>query len=240
MKNVIALGLVALALSAFPAFASDLGPYGVGPISRGSSAAEQPFSWTGVYVGGGAGYGVGDVEVNVPGLAGIDGLSMHGWQGDGRVGADYQFKGTPFVVGALAGYNFGSADFDLNVAGLGSLLNAKLEKTWYAGGRIGLATKTGTLFYVGAAWTQADFDLSVPVAAGICGPVLSCSNTLDGKMFLAGAETMLSDNFSIAAEYTFTDYDSVNVLKGSPIPVNVSPDEHAFKVRANLRMNWFN
>jgi len=200
----------AAALLLFTAGAQASGPY------TQRAPQEQPFSWSGIYIGVGAGYAIGDTKLSFGG-ASIEGASSRGFEGDGRIGLDYHMTGTPIVLGVFGCYNVGETEFKVNGGGG---FNATITPTWCIGGRAGLAMANKSLLYVGYAYSKADFDTS----AGGLGV-----GELTGNSGLVGLETYLAPQLTIAGEYTFTRYDGIDI--GA---VHLDPDVHAFK----LRLNW--
>ena len=207
-------------------------------------------SWTGVYLGAGLGYQIADTNlslgVDTPKFSGnlleIDGLSGRGWAYDGRVGFDWHVPGTAFVVGILGGYKGGETEFNVNsdLPGGGNLLSATMRQTWYAGGRVGLASGSA-LYYVGAAFTQGEMDISIPVAPSLCGNTvgLNCSPDVDGRMWLAGMEAKITPQWTVGVEYTLTQFDTANIFSATngvdSLSLDADTDIHAFMVRFNYR-----
>jgi hypothetical protein len=145
-----ALGAVALCIgllasvSGYPASAEGLAKSGTA-IAAAAQPLQAPIPetavapWTGVYLGGGYGYGIGDTAASLDcvhcgkpfNALSLDGLSSDGWQGDGRVGKGpqrfYRWVTTSVWVADTAPYtidahadDFMSADrvpldFDLSV-----------------------------------------------------------------------------------------------------------------------------
>lgn len=238
------------------ASAADLGE---GPLIPGI-AATKAAPWTGIYLGAGLGYQVADTNLTLdaasPGFTGniveIDGLSGRGWGYDGRLGVDWQIPNTAFVIGILGGYAGGETEFNVNSdlpfgpkgAPLGNVLNATMEQSWYAGGRLGIAHKN-VLVYGGYAWTRGDFNVSIPASPGLCsaalpvGMSLTCSQDVGGRMILAGIEVLINPQLSLGAEYTLAQYDTANIFSAVSGPNSLSldadTDVHAFKVRLNFR-----
>lgn len=206
---------------------------------KGYAPATPAFSWSGLYVGAGAGYGWGDNELTLSapgGSASINGLSSRGWDIDPRIGLDWQVGSTPFVVGVFGGWDFGKREFDASVSGLGTVVSSELDPSWYAGVRIGLAFQRHSLVYVGYAYTQADLNVSVPVAAGICGTALNCSHDLNGHRFLGGIETAIAPQLALAIEASFTRYETAHLATAAMAPAKLDLDVDDARVMA--RLNW--
>jgi len=140
-------------------------------------AAPPPpvYSWTGCYVGIGAGYGMSNQEhalVTVQPLPGIpagtnfvDGVTQggRGWLATAQVGCDFQFAG-PFggnwLIGAFADYDWtnikgrhtgGNVNIGLQAG------DEKIRSAWSVGGRIGWLINPMLLTFISAGYTEARF-----------------------------------------------------------------------------------
>ena len=235
--------------------------------------------WTGLYIGADAGINVLDaiarrsretvktadpVEGSDPpdftytfnpadSILNADGLGGKDWTYGVRGGFDFQPSGSPFVIGILGGYGWGSVggSFDYAIADFAGIDNVKgasfsIEPTWHVGGRVGLVLMSKTLVYVGGAWAQAEASGAVTVSGSLTAPTkLASTQTVDGYMILAGLETIIAPQWTLGAEYSYARYDTVNFV-GDVMPapgttdgarhnLSVEPDVHAFKVRLNWR-----
>lgn len=189
------------------------------PSKIGSPIGEVSASgtnWSGLYLGVGGGYQVSDTELSVPGGSLINGISGRGWAGDARLGYDWQFSGSPFVVGVFGGYSIGDVESDV----FNGAATATLTQTWNVGGRLGFVLPTKTMLYGGAAWQRAE---------GKLGGALSGSATDDGIMYVAGIEQVIAANLTIGMEYSLSQYE---FSAGS---LSIDPDVHAVKARLNWR-----
>src|ERR1700737_93047 len=142
-REMKALGVVsaALVLAASSAMAADMAAKA--PL-RAAPVAYAP-SWTGCYVGGGGGYGLGNQEkppfIDGPPRTQLTQTTTEGGRGYfGTVqgGCDYQFPamGTSFVVGVFGDYDFSS--LKANVSPVFSLIGQeKMSSAWSVGGRVG-------------------------------------------------------------------------------------------------------
>lgn len=209
-----------------------------------SDSLGKPYTWTGFYVGGNVGYQFSDIDLDLAvkngGSLGVDGLSADGWRYGLRAGFDWQPNSSPFVIGVFAGYDWGESDFSVNIVGV-DIAKAKLEPTWHIGARAGIVLAESTLIYVGYAFGQADFNagLNQNIVGPVCSiPGVKCSGTLDGHTFIAGTEMRLSDNFTTALEYNYTQYDSIALFSGKNGVLKADPDAHAVMLRVNWRPNF--
>ena len=141
--------------------AADLPP----PPVYKSLPAPVAYTWTGCYVGGGAGYGwwTQDSFVQLAGGAPVTASITNGgkgWFGQGQGGCDYQFNAPhlfniPLVVGAFGDYEGGSIRGTSDFPGF---VGTETETAaWAAGARIGALVAPRVLTYFDGGWTQAHF-----------------------------------------------------------------------------------
>lgn len=233
-KLLIALGSVA-AISA-PALAADLparaytkAPVVVAPVA----------TWTGCYIGVNAGYSWGDGSSSLslqpslaawtainPNYANFDGRyasSPSGALGGGQVGCNYQ-SGI-FVFGLEADIDYLGASNTTTRVGptavptLGSVTQ-KLDWLGSVRGRVGIAPGSNWLLYAtgGLAYGNTSFshqfvrtDLNPNV--GFAGALSNSIRT--GWIIGAGAEYMLTSNWTVKGEYLYYDLGSTRVV-GAP------------------------
>ena len=199
---------VMLALSAGSAVAG-------GSLKDGPAPTCCEANWSGLYVGAAVGYSIATHELTQSGSA-ID-LSGEGFQGAVTLGLDRQVSPN-VVVGVFADYAFGKLEGDIG----GARLN--IENQWAIGARIGLVRSCCTMWYVGAGYTQADWDIS--------GSGLSISETLRGYFVALGVEQSLHNNLSLKLEYRYSNYDDFTPTGLGT--ANFDVDTHAVR----LGVNW--
>jgi outer membrane immunogenic protein len=155
MKKLM-LALTALAAFTGSAVAADL-------PARTYSKAPAPVvavqSWTGLWISGGFGYGLMDIDHSVTGpVAPFPAFDIghdnggRGWLGKFGVGGDYQFAGPMgnWVVGAFADAQFSDikGNYSFNCPGgclgpTGYIGQLKNDWSWVVGGRIGYVALPG-------------------------------------------------------------------------------------------------
>ena len=158
IAGALITGAVFGALVAGNAMAADM------PTKAPLLKAPPPaFSWTGCYIGVGAGYGMWNQETfheTDPGLVADEASTTtgggRGWLATGQVGCDYQIASS-WVIGAFGDWDWanihGTPHFNDSFVG-----DEKNSWNWAAGGRIGYAVMPMFLAYVGGGYTQAHFD----------------------------------------------------------------------------------
>jgi outer membrane immunogenic protein len=286
-KRALSLGsaaLCALALS-LPAAAADLGRM---PTKAPVVAPPPPFTWSGCYIGGfvGGAFTNDDViftdlgnglfpsfsgGITAPGVAGI-----HSWAvplddssiiAGGTLGCNWQFAGSPFVLGieGEGGYiKLDGAAFD-PFLGPGTpivapfapdVLGAARIGDWYAmiTGRLGYAFDRWMIYAKGgAAFVRvqaAVFDNCASAALG-CGNWLIAtgdSDTATVATFGGGVEWAFAPNWSIKAEYMFialgdadmTTCGTATLASGAVVPGGAFCFNHSFPDVHTVKvgLNW--
>jgi outer membrane immunogenic protein len=198
------LALTAVAAFTGSAVAADLPAriYSKAPPPTGSIV-----SWTGCYVGGGGGYGLGNQEntafTNGPPSVQFSATTTTGGRGYfGTLGGgcDYQFAalGTQFVIGAFGDYDFAGLKGKVNPpAVIGALGDEKMSAAWSVGGRIGWLASPSLLTYVSGGYTEATFDrtnlnFAFGPPFGVSAGVFIDKTTYNGYFIGAGDEYALN------------------------------------------------
>lgn len=186
MSRIAFLAAAAVIVAAAPAYAADLPAYEPAP----AAIAPAQSNWTGGYVGAQAGYGWGR-STNKNGVRNTkpDGALVGGY-----AGYDYQFDGSPVVVGIDTDLNYntahdrkGGARNDLNWSG------ATRAKIGYAMDR--------AMVYGAGGVAYGEQKLKVAGAG-------SDSKTAVGYTVGGGVEALVADNVTARVEYRYTDYGS--------------------------------
>ena len=180
----------------------------------------------------------------------IDGLATSSFTFGGRLGADVQFKGTPFVVGAFVDYARGKAEFDADVrmpfdkgktSALVNVLNLGVEPNWGVGGRAGVVLYNSALLYGGYMYRWADVEAGGLGLKAFDRDLVSVKRDLHGHVLLAGLEVPITERITLGLEYQYTRYDTVNLLpvdccKGAEgTRLDLDAENHAFMARLTLR-----
>jgi len=219
MKKQLLLAGVAVAalMSGTPGRAADL------PLK---APPAPPFTWTGCYIGGHIGFGVGNKEF-IDSLGGSDlsgttgdgaGPSLAGFLGGGQIGCNYQFANN-WVIG-IEGAGSGA---DLSGSTIspfnGKTLSARTDWLASVTGRVGY-TVNQWLFYVkgGAAWAGDHFQV---METGGAPNTYNLSQTRFGATVGVGAEYAFWTHWSARVEYNFYAFGSdSNLFFGCTNPVN--------------------
>lgn len=216
------------------AAAADLGgsikdsvPYYAPPVSV--------FSWTGFYAGLQTGYAWGKSDFSFPNGLGSGSSDPEGWIGGGYGG--YNWQSGNFVFGIEADIEAGDAGGSFSSPG--GVIVGSTDLNWQGSirGRMGVAADR-TLFYITGGWAYGEADVD---GAAIIGPLLftgSDSANLSGWTLGGGIEYAVSTNFTVRAEYRFTDFGdvSLNLQNGATtanLPIEV--ETQTFRIGAGWK-----
>ncbi|MBS7540633.1 outer membrane protein [Ancylobacter lacus] len=226
-RKMLSSAIALASLASAPALAADLAY----PTKAPAYAPAVPvFTWTGFYLGGNVGWGWTGVD-NVapfyaPGYASYGGgwsqggLDGDGWFGGFQAGYNYQFANN-VVLGAEADvqfadisktYSFGYSAISSNgdYDSYASSITAKIDSFGTIRARLGYAVDH-LLPYVtgGFAWANAKVSGNGTVDGGNWYSE-SNSDTYWGWSIGAGAEYAVTDNWTIKAEYIYSDLGATN------------------------------
>jgi outer membrane immunogenic protein len=255
----LALALILMTIGALPATAADL------PVKAPPPVPLPGISWTGIYVGGHAGYAWSDahwltnhVDGVGPCLNGnfitpcdpVDSKTS-GFAGGGQVGGRWQTGAWVFgVEGTWTGVDL--VDTRTSVLLPGQLnYYTKIRDTYTATGQVGYAWNR-SLVYVKGGYAGARLALnSITVPGGTTGPVNVNAN---GWTIGGGFEYSVTSNLSLGIEYNHLRLDADDVATCSPnvgsvfscpvppsLPLrytNIRTDIDQVLLRLNYRFNW--
>lgn len=245
MKTAIIAAAV-LAAVAGNALAADI-PMRVSP--KAPAAVPRPVAtWTGCYVGVGAGYAMWNQEhrtVDAGGLVASSQITTggRGWLGTAQLGCDYQLSES-WVIGAFGDYDFASIKgnfIDSNpVADL--VGTEKLKWQWAVGGRVGYLIYPQLLGFFSAGYTQAHFDqINLAPSGGGTATNFYPSNTYDGWFMGTGYEYRLAwlwPGLTWKTEYRFSDFGrdrlSLMVVGGAPTGLSMDARKYEQVIRSEL------
>jgi len=174
------------------------------------------YSWTGCYVGAGAGYGLYDLDTH---LADVNGGQFgvpldqagRGWFGTAQFGCDYQVSSS-WVIGAFVDGDWGRIRG--KHTGEGSAIglisgDMTLKWSWAVGGRIGYLVTPSLLTYVSGGFTQAKFSgTTYATAANVADGFAVPDQKYNGYFIGSGVEYAFNwlPGLYWKTEYRFADY----------------------------------
>lgn len=215
LKNFLAIIVAIAGVSAAQAADLPARTYTKAPMLSPASAS----SWTGFYVGLGAGYGVSDTRSqNLVGGAFFNDNGDFGGRGYvGRVFGGYDHQITPsFVVGVLADgewSNIKGRGFNVNSGiPVGGTAPFNARQAWAVGARIGYLVNPQTMTYLNGGYTEAEFrgGSFTNAAFGNVEDLNRPNATYSGYFLGGGVEYAFAPGWFAKTEYRYADYSAVN------------------------------
>jgi len=206
MKLLPAIAISAAAFSS-AAWAADLPTRKEAPPP---APVIQPFSWSGIYVGGYAGGAIGRanmLDIPFPGFVNGNLFDPIGFTGGGLVGGNYQFNS--FVIGAEGEFGYdGARKSQTFMSGRPPFptLDESFESTWVARGRgrVGYAINNFLMFAAGGvSFTDGRLDFNNPFVAN---GTNVATKTFTGFNIGGGVEYAFTQNWIVRGEYIFDDF----------------------------------
>ncbi len=186
--------------------------------------APPVYSWTGLYVGAGWGYGMYNLDTQASNIVAPFSVSQtlggRGWLGTAVVGDDYQINNW-LVIGAFGDYDWANIKQNGQNPVLGAI---KENSAWSVGGRAGYAVTPAFLSYIDGGFTQAHFSASAGIVP---------SHTYSGWFLGSGFDTRLSGLLSgwlglgpgwyWRTEYRFSQYQNASFSTVPLLTASVHP-----------------
>jgi outer membrane immunogenic protein len=208
-----------------------------------AAAAPAPvvpvYTWTGLYVGGGWGYGMYNLDTQASSTLAPFGVNQtlggRGWLGTVTAGGDYQLNNW-LVIGAFGDYDWAN----IKQNGQNPILGAiKENSAWAVGARAGYAVTPAFMTYFNGGFTQAHFSAT----AGIIP-----SHTYSGWFIGSGVETRLNGLLSgmlglgpgwfWRTEYRFSQFDSASFSTAPLLTASVRPYTQTVRTEITYKFNW--
>ncbi len=242
MIKKLLLSTVAITACAGTAFAADLPSRRAPPVYVPPPAIPL-FTWTGLYVGGQVGYEFGrsNAYASNPALGGLAaaGSKPTGVIGGGHVGYNYAMGGIPafgglgstFVVGIEGDVDGSSYKTNYMLGGINNSTRQDIQGS--VRGRLGVAVDRALFYATGGV---AFGDLGNTYINTLNGRSDSFSHTRVGYTVGGGVEYAITNNFSLRAEYRYTDFGrfSDNLTNATGGGVNVRHHETDNRVQAGF------
>ncbi len=198
-------------------------------------------SWTGPYLGFGAGYSVAQKEETFPFPGEASALnnpvSNDGGFISATVGYDYQIR-PQFVIGAFADADMSNLRYNDKITVSGTELygsHGGFKNILMVGGRLGYLTAPDTLLFVSGGYANAGMEETTASLVGTSA-ILYDAKRISGAFIGAGVETKIWDSLSLKAEYRYIDLGSENLpLFATPgLSAHIDPDIQT----GRLSINW--
>jgi len=198
MKTVInALTVLVACTATLPAAAADF------PVKARAPMQAEIYNWTGIYVGGHAGYSRGTLTSNSDST--ID-HAPDGIVGGVHIGANWQWNWIVLGIETdLALSNIDGED-STTAVGFNADVDSRMKYLGTVRGRLGVAIDR-TLIYATGGYAYSEIDARVRVSVGGI-PIVSGSDqiSLQGWTIGAGIEQAVTNNLIVRLEYLYVDF----------------------------------
>ncbi len=197
------------------------------PTTKGEPIYAPPppiFTWTGLYIGAQAGYQFGHSSTFSGG--GFPGYNPSGVDGGAHIGYNYQVG--QFVAGLEGDVN-GSSYHGSNAFGALTAYNTTENVDGSVRGRLGVAWDRALIYATGGA---AFGNFRNQYVSGLGADTLW--NTRVGWTVGGGVEYALDNNWSLRAEYRYTDYPGFTEFAANSLGANVYKHETDNRVQLGV------
>jgi outer membrane immunogenic protein len=211
--------------------------------------APVPFTWTGCYIGGQAGYGWGSKDFSDPTAGGPFGGTVNdkvkGWLAGGQAGCNYQVSNWVFgVEGDAAWANINGLAADPFFTGKNvQTAQAKVNFLADITGRLGVAWDRVLVYGKGGAAIAHDsYDVIFPFLFSTPGTVdFSSSEDRAGWVAGAGVEWAFAQSWSAKAEYLHYDFGGGNLAltNGAGGTLNTRVDQKIHTVKFGINFHFW-
>jgi outer membrane immunogenic protein len=212
---------------------------GLGVVSSDQSFAgsSQPFNWTGVYLGGAIGGGLGFAQTNT--FAGTASTSFNsgsqGLLGGFFAGGDWQFS-PQALVGVMADYTFQgiTGGINLTTPGGSAYATAEQNRQWSVMGRLGWLPVPSTLLYAAGGYSQLNVHASAGASFGGVAPFAQRDTSFSGFTVGPGIETAVTGGWTTRLEYRFSQFEQKEVMSG----MTYQPSNHTIRAGISYKFGF--
>ena len=233
-----------LLVAASPAYSVDVPAK---PIYKAAPAVPQvvmPYSWTGFYLGGNAGFGWGG-SVETDPVTGVQVAFIHatGPGAGGQAGFNYQIG--RIVIGAQGDLDWINVNGTNPSCGFG-MLTCHGHNVWFdtAVGRLGYAFDRLLLYAKGgAAWLHEEFQQNAnPGNTTICVVPCTGSATYRGWTVGGGFEYAFLANLSVWLDYEYAQFPKQLITSSNSVGevhvVNITHRANLVRIGLNYKFDW--
>jgi outer membrane immunogenic protein len=197
-------------------------------LSPPPPVAPVPYTWTGIYIGGNAGYAGTDISETVSGGGGTASADTAGFLAGGQIGGNYQFGS--IVLGAEADFDGSTVTKSIT----GPVVSATEQMPWVGTfrGRLGVAFDRFLVYgTAGGAATELRSNVNAGAAGSASTDVTHGAWTAGG-----GVEYALTDSLSARLEYLYLDTGDINVANVGPFAVTGHVQQNIVRAGLNFRL----
>jgi outer membrane immunogenic protein len=239
--------LAGLAAAGQPAAAADLGRF---PTKAPVAAPASVQNWTGLYVGGNAGYSWGRTDVDYS-LAGVPiartTLDPNSFIGGGQIGYNWQLGSLVLGVEGDLAWRHGTdaTTFTFGNAA-GDFARFNTEQNWVgtARPRIGFAANNWLIYGTGGVAFGEFKHAYTETRPGVATRALANSETKAGWTAGGGVEYAFTNQWSLGVEYLYMDFGSTALAQPVAPPVfpsttaSFDDKSHVVRAKLNYKFNW--
>ena len=249
MKLVLlaAAALAGLTAAGQPAVAADIGRM---PTKAPAALPAAVENWTGLYVGGNAGYSWGrtDLDYSVAGVPTFrTTLDPNSFIGGGQVGYNWQLGSIVLGIEGDLAWRHGTdtATFTSgNVFGDFATFNTQQNWVGTVRPRVGFAAGNW-LIYGTAGLAVGDFKHAyTETRPGVATRAIADSETKAGWTAGGGVEYAFTNQWSLGVEYLFMDFGDTTLAQPPTAPAfpsssaNFDEKSHVVRAKLNYKFNW--
>ena len=192
-------------------------------------------NWTGLYLGASAGYASAKSNWSPTGFTSFD---TTGKGGIGGIQGGYNLQSGSILAGLEADYMFSSLKGDTACPGGGFTCSMNVKGLGSVRGRLGwVATPSAMIYFTaGLGWAPQSWDVKNTATGSLVGGGTYASTTT-GLAFGAGAEFMLTRNWTLKGEYLRYDFSrsSAGAASFSGTPIDFKTTADTFKLGVNYK-----
>ena len=165
-------------------------------------AFDQPYSFSGPYIGLGVGLGMRNHDISISPLS-FDGVGADGPYGEIFLGWQHQFQNN-WLLGIEGAITYDDITTEAGIAGAGSLeAKHKNNLTYLAGVKVGRTVTERALLYVMPYWRWMEMDVNITGAP-------TFNQSYDGPGAQIGLDVAATDNFIVSVYGRGTFYGDEN------------------------------
>lgn len=195
----------------------------------------SPMLMDGFYVGAQAGYQTANLGENISITSGTDSLNpsvaVNGWLGGLFLGYGMTWNNFYYLGGEVFG-NYANSSQGWDAASLsagGSYgSNAEMNSSYGLALLPGLRLTDSTLTYIRLGYTWAHFKYNE--SSSTLGLSASNSSTEGGFTYGIGMETLITGNWSLRGEYTYTNYNSFGTSMNATSSSSINPSASQYSL----------
>jgi outer membrane immunogenic protein len=236
----------ALAAAGQPAAAADIGRL---PARAPVGAPVAVENWTGLYIGGNAGYSWGRTDLDytrdaLPTMSTT--LDPNSFIGGGQIGYNWQFGSLVFGLEGDLAWRHGTDAATFTSGNIfGDFASFSTEQNWVgtARPRVGFAAQNWLLYGTGGVAFGGFKHSYTETRPGVLSRSVANSDTKAGWTAGAGIEYSFANQWSLGVEYLYMDFGTTTLAQAATPPLPASSagfddKSHVVRAKLNYKFNW--